>query len=431
MALKLKSDEQAMLNGEQGELIQRSMQFLVNLGEVYGAEEMVDIDFAFTSDMSRFFLDSGADMEMHGLTYAMFRDAYDAGLRMKVPTVGGLAMSDEEDAEWLRVNDKELSIHKQAIANERRLGILRGGSCTPYMSVDTDMVLYKKHVVSTESSAIPYWNSILGARCNRGFISTFFAALTGKYPKILFHLDENRYANTLVNVNVPMRDLTDFGCLGLYVGKVCGKDVPVFQGIEKMDNPEIISLGSALATGGTISLYHIPGITREFASVKEALNNKAPKRVIEFGQAELQSIYDKYPGEKGEKVDRVYLGCPMATIHQMQRLAELFKGKQVAPNTVVSINVSMGVHALAKSMGYVKTLEDAGVHLIRGTCQIIGFGIPSAQYSYSHPEFSLGTLVTNSLKASVYTPSALNAAKVILGSTEECVDAAVNGKWGK
>jgi hypothetical protein len=430
VALKLKPDEQAMLDGMEGELVQRCMQFLVKLGEVYGAEEMVDIDFAFTGDFSTFFLDSGKDVEMSGFSFDLFKEAYDKGLKLRTTVVGGLAMTDECNAQWLGVNDRELETHNLMMENERKLGIMRCGSCTPYMCCDTNMVLYKKSVVSTESSAIPYWNSILGARCNRGFISTFFAAITGKYPKILYHLDENRYANTLVNVNVPLKNITDFGCLGVYVGKICGKDVPVFSGIKRADNPELISLGSALATGGTISLYHIPGITREFETIGEAMGGKPPKRVIEFGEAELQSVYRRYAGEKNEPVNWVFLGCPQATIFQMRQLADLFAGKKIAEGTVVTINVAVPTYDLADHMGYVKTLTDAGVHLVRGTCQIIGSGIPSAQYCYSHPEYSTGTLVTDSLKAAVYTPSALNAKKIILGSTEDCVAAAVNGKWG-
>jgi predicted aconitase len=50
--LFLKQQEEAMLNGEQGEVIERCMRLLVRLGEIYGAENMIPITSAQVAGVS-------------------------------------------------------------------------------------------------------------------------------------------------------------------------------------------------------------------------------------------------------------------------------------------------------------------------------------------------------------------------------------------
>lgn len=427
--MKLKQDELDMLNGKEGRLRQEAMKFLIKLGEVYGADEMVDIGFAFVYTLPG--VTGKAPTETAEiLSGELLEEAIRDGVKVKVPSIGGLLALDPEVAGELKATQKDIDEYYKALEVEKAFGIIPIASCAPYMVCDMNAVPFGTHMVTIESSAIPYYNSALGARVNRGGISSFCSAITGKSPKILFHRDENRFANTLINVTAPLKSLTDFGCLGLFAGEKCGTDTPVFSGIQNITVPDMISLSSAAATSGAVTLFHIPGVTPEFRTVEEALDHRQPQKVFEFGPAQLQEIYDRYKGTKGEPVNRIILGCPHYTIFQLQHVAEKIKGKKVAPGVDFVINTNPQTRLMAKEMGFDKIFKQAGVLLIAGTCQIIGCGCPSPMYCYVHPEYSSGTVVTDSLKAAVYSPSALNARHIILADTDTCIAAALSGKWG-
>ena len=60
------------------------------------------------------------------------------------------------------------------------------------------------YIASMETAAIIYFNSVLGARTNRCGYFVLYAALTGKYPKIGYLLDENRKGTHLVSVEAKL-----------------------------------------------------------------------------------------------------------------------------------------------------------------------------------------------------------------------------------
>ena len=427
--MKLKPDELAMLNGEEGELRQEAMKFLVKLGEAYGAEEMVDIKFAFT-----FMFGLLADVDPKALPRVLDRRLYEdfvkEGRKVKIPSVGGL---DGEDPDFWQEMGVPAEMHESYLRNselERKLGIHHVGSCTPYMVIDMNVPALGAHIITVESSAITYFNSVLGARCERCGIASLLSAITGKYPKIGFHLDENRYATVQIDVKVPLHDIMDFGCLGQFAGELCGMDVPVFTGIDKATNPELMALSAAVATGGAVSLYHIPGITPEFRTTEEALNNKPPTITVTFGEAELKNMRARWAGTVGEKVDTVFLGCPHPNLYQLGDIAEKMRGTKKADDVLFMINVSHSTKIMGEKMHYVQDIKDTGAWLLCGTCPIISNGIPGPNYVQANPDYTTGTLVTDSVKAAVYAKSSLGARKVILGSTESCIQAGITGRWG-
>ena len=325
--MNLKPDELAMLRGEEGELRQEAMKALVKLGEVFGAKEMVGIKFAFVYTFGLL-----QDLDPQKLPRVLNRELIDQairdGVRVKVPSVGALDGLDPDIWEDMKVTEPIFEQYKRDYAIERALGIIPTGSCTPYNVVDMNAPTLGTHMITVESSAIPYYNSVLGARCERCGTSAFFAALTGKYPAIGYHLDENRYASVRIDVKVPLKSITDFGCLGQFAGEVCGMDTPVFTGIKDATTPGLVALSSAIATGGAVSLFHIPGITPEFKSVEEALNHREPALIVEFGEEELRSVYARFDAHEGEKVDTVMIGCPHLTIFQLEKIALALNGQK-------------------------------------------------------------------------------------------------------
>ena len=102
-------------------------------------------------------------------------------------------------------------------------------TCTPYQV--GNVPVRGEHCAWMESSAVVYCNSVLGARTNtEGTESTGAASITGKIPYWGYHLPENRFGTHLVEVEVPVEDMMDWGLLGYYVGEIIQDEIPVLVG---------------------------------------------------------------------------------------------------------------------------------------------------------------------------------------------------------
>ena len=145
------------------------------------------------------------------------------------------------------------------------LGISTTCTCTPYLIGNVPR--FKDHVSWSESSAVAYVNSVIGARTNReGGPGALAAAIVGKTPLYGFHHDENRKANLLVELDTKL-ERADFGALGYAIGQIVKDGVPYFKLQNKayeVENSNLKALGAALASSGAVALYHVEDITPEY-----------------------------------------------------------------------------------------------------------------------------------------------------------------------
>jgi hypothetical protein len=261
-------------------------------------------------------------------------------------------------------------------------------------------------------------NSVLGARDNReGGPSALASGLTGRTPLYGLHLDENRKGDVLFKVSVPLRNLADYGALGSYVGRMIGTRVPVFDGIQQPSTEDLVYLGAALGSSGSVALFHAVGVTPEAPTVEGAFRGKKYE-VLEITAKELDEGKQKLTSAKDRKVDYVAIGCPHCSLNQLKELTTLLKGRRVNKETTLWVHTNVAINYLAKQLGYVQVIEDAGGVVTQDLCTILG-----------NPE-ALGfkTLATNSPKMAFYAPGS-NGFSVWYGSVEQCIDAAVHGSW--
>jgi len=165
---------------------------------------------------------------------------------------------------WREMGISEDFANKQQeiIKAYEALGVRTECSCTPYNIFD-NLASFGDHVAWSESSAISYANSVIGARTNReGGPGALSAALIGKTPNYGFHLDENRRPVILIEVEPELYD-SDYGALGYIVGEMISDKVPVFDLNSAPTKDELKSLGAAMAASGSVALYHIMGVTPE------------------------------------------------------------------------------------------------------------------------------------------------------------------------
>ena len=113
-----------------------------------------------------------------------------------------------------------------------KMGILVSCTCTPYLI--GNLPLYGEHLAWSESSAVTFANSVIGAKTNKeGGPSALAAALVGKTPCYGLHLDENRVPDVHVQINTKLSKLSDWGALGFAIGKKAENKIAYITGLEK------------------------------------------------------------------------------------------------------------------------------------------------------------------------------------------------------
>ena len=414
--MRLTDQEQRLLNGEEGEIKALAMSYLVKLGNAFDGEEMVDIAYAHMS--------AGSALREGEIEY--LGELADKGSRVVVPTSCEVIPVDLRDPESVKAPAHVVEEHRKLLGIQKRMGIASTYTCVPF----TQGYVPAKgtYIASMESAAIIYFNSVLGAKTNRCGYFVLYAALTGKYPKIGYLLDENRKGTHLVSVEAKLSGSTDYGALGYHVGAIVGSGSPVFEGIYQPRQEELMVLGSALATSGTVAIYHIAGVTPEAPTAGEAFGGSLPKEKIVVGEKEIREVYRKLHTAKDSAVDFVFLGCPQYTVEQIRIAAGLLNGRRVHENTTLWIGTNRMAFAMAERMGYHEIIKKAGGVLVCDTCPMLSFLRLDCleKQGLSGPAFK--TMLTDSPKQAKYVHTTIGC-EIILDKIGACIETAVNGRW--
>ena len=426
----LDKDCKDMLSGEQGRLVKGAMEFLIKLGEAYGAQDMVNIVFGKVFVMLDRWHERNLpqDSPAKFLSEESFQEAIKLGVKIKASGISGDEAIDFEECEALQISKGDQQKYKKQIELERDLGLICIRSCDSYLNLGIDGPTLGSHMVSAESSSIPYYNSEMGARLNRDGIAAFLAVLTGKYPRFGYHLDENRIPTELIKVKTKMHNYTDYGVLGMIVGEKIGHKVCAFSMDENPAPYEQVQLCSGISSGGPVAMYHILGITPEAIPTDSSLIPNQYRNTYEITDEDMKQVYDKYSG-KGEKVDFVSLGCPSHDVFWLKRVAEMMKGRKIKEGVKFWIQATPFSREAAKERRFDKWITDAGGKIICGTCPLKSAGVPGPAHTFTNPEYSIGNLATDSIKMAHESGLTLRAKKLLLGEPERCIDAAVKGVW--
>lgn len=343
--------QQELLDGRYGKGKAMSMQILCAVGESFDAPRMVPITRAHVSLSAQ-----EADVWFAGKMLA-------AGASCAVPpTVNpGYSLS------YFRGQLEQAAIENMERTHRiyRQLGAVLTYSCTPYLF--GNIPLYGETVAFSETSATVYANSVIGARTNReSAASALCAAITGFTPEYGMLLEENRYADVVVEVRTPMRGEFDYALLGL-TGKKIGKGVPLFLGLpEKISTEALISLGTQMNVSGSCERFHILGLTPDAPDLRTATGGREPKRHVVITREDLDEALERCSPAPGRQVDFVILGCPHYTYGQLTRVDALLQGGRAA--VPVWILTSAAVLDLARSTGLADALREKGAELVADTC---------------------------------------------------------------
>ena len=171
-----------------------------------------------------------------------------------------------------------------------------------------------------------------------------------------------------------------------------------------------------------MTLAHIVGTTPEASTLEEALGSKKPERVIRVGKREIMKTWENLNVWDNDIVEHVAFGCPHATIDEIGRIAALLEGKTI--KTSLLVGASVPVEAFARRQGYADIIEKAGGHFLP-VCPSIGNPFTRRDIA---GEKQAKSAATNSARCAHYLATVSNV-KVFFGTEEECVNAAITGKW--
>ncbi len=405
-----------MLGGAQGPAVQRALQFQLEVGRFFGAERFVPITNAHMM----------GDIEVLGdAGLALLREFQAAGARARIPITTNARCVDFAWAERLGQDAGECAKEREVIAALQAMDVMTTDTCINYQT------LYQPHlgerVAWGDTGTCIYANSVFGARTNfESGPAAMAAAITGRTPEYGFQLDRHRRGSFVVDLSAAtLADLADWGAVGKLVGESHQNyyAVPVFIGFRRPPlADELKQLGCALASYGSMGMFHMPGVTPEAPSLDAAFGGTVSDDVerMVITDASIEAVYAGYDLGDGDARLVVFSG-PQLSLFEIKSLSEKFAGRRVVPGSMCVITTSNGVISAAAKLGYLKPLEDAGVAVLEGVCFYI-----LQNLSVMREKNGWKNMISNSAK--IVNIIGAHKFRTILRRTDDCVDIACTGR---
>ena len=323
----LTAEQQAILNGEKGEVLAKVMETVVRYGELFGAEKLVPVTGKYNHLVTSF------GLKMMKPVFDLMQQLIDAGV-----------MSEQKFSADPRPLDpnvpknflQNLIFNKFMYSKQdfyegqlQKLGLMDKDAftCACYMD-EVGNKPQKGDVLSwAESSAVVYANSVLGARCNRNSgIIDIMGSIVGYVPYFGLLTDEGRKATWVVEIKTTKKPEAQL--LGSAIGMKVMEDVPYIKGLDawlgqELDDAACTYLkdfGAATASNGAVGLYHIENLTPDAKELGESLITEGAKTYV-IDDAELQRVYDSYPviwKNADARPKLCFMGCPHMSLEQLK-----------------------------------------------------------------------------------------------------------------
>jgi predicted aconitase len=408
--MKLDDEEQDILAGKLGPVPQQALRHQIAVGEFFGARDFVPVTQAHVM----------ADTESLGEAGVRWLEGLAATVegqrRVRIPTITDPRGTDFAKAAFLGQTPAMLGLERRAIAAFIKLGVVMTDTCINYQTIQAPT--RNEHVAFGDTGVVIYSNSICGARSNfEGGPSALAAGLTARTPRYGFHLPEQRRATLHIRVEFMPTSLNEWGALGGMIGRIVGNywAVPAVEGIEGAPGSDQLKhFGAAMASFGSVALFHLVGITPEAGRLTDVTRSELPRHRVT--KVDVDALQKSYHGD--ERVDVVVFSAPQLSLFELRDLAELCQGRRFSvPLLAVT---SPQVKPDSDRMGYTTRIEDAGGTVLSGMCFYQSYAREIAEAKGWKRLATNSAKMVNILGGYGYQPT--------LASMEECVDAAVSGR---
>ncbi len=418
--MNLNQLDQDRLAGKLGKAMQFAMETIVTAAHIDQVDCLIDISFAHIDACfynGRAHLDFVNYMLEHGATLA-------------VPswTNNGLVALND-----LTVRDplasREMDEARQLMQAYVKLGCNPVWTCAPYQLPDRPQL--GAHIVGSESNAVSFYNSVIGARTNMyGDYLDVCAAIVGRVPCSKLHRDEARAAELVFDVTKLPQEILEndlfYHLLGHVIGRRSGHRVPAITGLAPACcEDDLKAISAAASSSGRVPLFHAVGITPEAESLDIASQGARVAQIIELKVVDLQQARSELGVNTGQPLAGIALGTPHFSVSEFERLVALLAGRELHPGLACYLTTSRHVYQQAQQRGWIEPLSLAGFRIITDTCTYFSPAINGLK----------GKIMTNSAKWAYYAPGMLPV-EAVIGSLAECVESAVGGevmldRWGE
>ncbi len=408
--MRLNDEERAMLAGESGEPRRWAIAHQIAIGEFFDAPDLVPVSQAHIM----------ADTESLGEAGVEFLERLaalpDGERRVRVPTLTDPRGLDFSVYKRLGHSEAMAALEARTIAALKSFGVLMTDTCINYQTIMP--FVRGEHLAMGDTGVVIYSNSVFGARSNfEGGPSALAAGLTGRTPRYGYHLDEFRRATRRFRLAAAPCNLAEWGALGGIVGRACGSywEVPLIEGIEIVPGSDALKhFGAALASYGSVALFHMPGITAE-----EAVLADPAIPGIAIGRADIDAFLASYAAP-GDAVDVVVFAAPQLSLVEMAGVADALDGRRVNPRTTLLVATSPEIKHAADRMGLTQRIEAAGGVVAAGLCFYQSYAGELAEANGWRRLVTNSAKLVNIIGGYGYRPT--------LMSLENCIEAAVTGR---
>ena len=371
----LTPEQQAILNGEKGEVLAKVMKTMVKYGEAFGAEKLVPVTSKYNHLVTSF------GLKMMTPVFDLMQQLIDAdAVSTQKFSVDPRPLDKNVPANFLQnfiFNNFMYSTQESYEKQLEKLGLKDKDAftCTCYMD-EVGNKPEKGEVLSwAESSAVVYANSVLGARCNRNSgIIDIMGSVVGFVPYFGLLTDEGRRATWVVEIKTTKKPEAQL--LGSAIGMKVMEAVPYVKGLDKWLGNELDDaactylkdFGAATASNGAVGLYHIDGLTPEAKEMGETLIAEGAEIYV-IDDAELERVYKNYPviwKNPDAKPKLCFMGCPHMSLEQLKSWTDKVEASlKEAGNKKVQIptvfTASPGVLEAFNKTEYAERLKATGV----------------------------------------------------------------------
>ena len=322
----LTDEQQAILNGSQGETMAKVWKTLVMYGDTFGADKMVPV----TSQHNHLVTSFGLKM-MTPVFELMQKLIDDGALSQQTFSVDPRPVDKNVPANFLQnfIFNKIMYATQESYEGQlKELGLMDDNAftCACYLDQVGNTPTMGEVLSWAESSAVVYANSVLGARCNRNSgIMDIMGSIAGYVPHFGLLTDEGRKATWIIKVQTTKKPEAQL--LGSAIGMKVMEDVPYIYGMEQWLGDELTDaacaylkdFGAATASNGAVGLYHIHNLTPEAKAQGESLIAEGAQ-VYVIDDAELKRVQDNYPvmwKNPAAKPKLCFVGCPHMSLQQL------------------------------------------------------------------------------------------------------------------
>lgn len=412
MALSLSESDRACLAGENGDIGRFAMRVVVKAAEILGAPRLIDAAFAHVDAC-----------HYYGTAHLDFvRRFAEAGARFPIPVwtntipVSLRDPSNRADA-GARFNEEA----SRVAGLYRDLGCRPVWTCAPYQIPGGPGL--GDQIIGSESNAVAYYNSVVGARTNKyGDFLDVCAAYVGRVPLAGLHTRQGRRGQIAFDISVLPDELrhTEMFChlLGYLVGTHAGSRIPVILGLPTETPADSLkAISAACAASGGVSMFHAVGVTPEAADRDLAFDGREPEEIIRVTPDMVRDALQSLSSGRDGPLNMVAVGTPHFSVTEFERLAGLIDGHRVHPDVTFYVSTSRFVEEAAARKGFLEPLVEAGVDILVDTCTYFSPAVKACR----------GRVMTNSAKWAYYAPGMLPV-EVVFGSLADCVRSAVAGE---